>query len=232
MGNPSRRMDNESLPRLYMIQKATDRQTRNLSGWMITENGVIGGGRPPMLHSITSGNGDLILQMSNFKSFLFFRYSNTEGVGSPDLQDSILATILTDLPALINLLFTHRLQGFGSDEATVWTKHSFLQRLKLAADEARIPDSSRTLLQWSETILRDWVAQNLECILIYGDETGLRVVPRSIISTLATLQRCVHAPVKTTREQEAFGRELMALGYQDTAVGTSYFFRLLSVIHY
>jgi hypothetical protein len=68
----------------------------------------------------------------------------------------MLATILKDLPALISLLFKHRLQDFGIDEAIVWMKYPFLQRLKHAADQAGIPDPSSTLLQWSETIHKDW----------------------------------------------------------------------------
>jgi hypothetical protein len=191
----------------YLVgnNRFTDRQAAlSTSGWMVTENGLIGGGRPPMLQPITRNDPVLKAQMVLFKSFLFFHYSNIEGANSSDLQDLILATILKDLPAMINLLLSHPLHDFGNNEEEVWSKHPFLERLKSSAADAGIPD----LLQWSKTIHDDWVLRNYAYIpmnqLVELGETNHTVDPRTITAALTTIQQRT-AGVQATLE--TMGRE-------------------------
>jgi hypothetical protein len=174
--------------------KQTDRQSgRGISNWLTFDgDGLLGGGRPPMLKSLGQTD-DAHRLAALLGENLFVKYEEVDGANDVNLQNMILATVLKDLVWLVSLLLGHPLRKFGTTVSEVWKKHRFLQKVSASAHNVGIANPEETLMKWSVTIQEDWVRRNYayvpldRLITAFGDN-DLLVDPRSLMTIIQNIQ--------------------------------------------
>ena len=154
--------------------------------------------------------------------FLLYRYGNIAGASDQCFQNRITATILKDLPKLLQLLEEHPLKAYGSDVTECFSRNRFLQRLYVAAKDARIEKPIEKFLEWSIIIEKDFHLRNFSQVTMQdlkrtqGEEHRELVNTRTIAGFMTTVAQVtssndarLHCLENNSREQMGLMRTLL-----------------------